>query len=625
MTQQLDRADIQGNVLIPYGRNTFPMGHVLLFHCKRGSAAPHDFLKRLLPWITTAELFDSKRSRGITPKPPAAPPLTVNVAFTYRGLAALEVPITTLRGFPDEFQQGMKARAPILHDDIKEWDHVWRQEEHSIDLMIVMRVNMAIFLEKLYRTKGDRKGVNKADYHAEEVFKPAQIRAHQRLQRLSRGLIRRAHQHGVQVLNQDGSIHDPSDQTQTPWLPVEGIPRSAAEDEVFSMAHPEQHWRYSEYEHFGFFDGIADPVFEGQYPDRQQSEEEKIGQGRFIRGDWDPLATGEFLLGYPDEAQEEPQAPAPRSFSRNGTFLVVRKLHQDVASFEQGLDAQLPAFQAWVESGHDGQAPAAASGGVKPPREAGQAARKEARELLRAKLVGRWSDGTPLVNYPTYADWQGFREELRQLRQAVAEGKGSNEELTELKRHFRDFSYEAKDRDGYLCPITSHIRRSNPRDSGDPRLPLDPCKRDPKMATSVLANRRRMLRRGMSYGPPLRSADNDPLSPPSDDGQERGTLFMALCSSLFRQFEFVQQQWINYGSDFGAGNDVCPISGVMAKQEASDSLTSKLVIASPAEKSLQLPFIVRTAPPVQCRGGAYFFMPSLTALRMISHQVIDPT
>ena len=50
-------------------------------------------------------------------------------------------------------------------------------------------------------------------------------------------------------------------------------------------------------------------------------------------GNWRPLATGEFLLGYPDEAQEIAGAAMPLDFSRNGTFMAYRKLHQNVVAF----------------------------------------------------------------------------------------------------------------------------------------------------------------------------------------------------------------------------------------------------------------------------------------------------
>src|SRR6201999_3635194 len=139
---------------------------------------------------------------------------------------------------------------------------------------------------------------------------------------------------------------------------------------------------------------------------------------------------------------------------------------------------------------------------------------------------------------------------------------------------------------------------------------LDPAINNPKPGTwngSVLNNRRRILRRGLPYG----AVD----LPPSDAG-EHGIIFLAVCSSLFRQFEFVQQQWMQYGLDFNAGNDTCPLVG-------NHGEAAKFVI--PGKKG-EAPFILDRLPQfVETRGGDYFFMPSLTALRMMGQGLVDPT
>ena len=92
-------------------------------------------------------------------------------------------------------------------------------------------------------------------------------------------------------------------------------------------------------------------------------------------GNWRPLAAGEFLLGWPDEAQEIPGGAMPLDFSRNGTFFAYRKLHQDIDG-----------FKAWVDE-RRGTAPAGL--------EAGEL-RRGAAQTLMAKMAGRWSDGVPL-------------------------------------------------------------------------------------------------------------------------------------------------------------------------------------------------------------------------------------
>jgi hypothetical protein len=100
---------------------------------------------------------------------------------------------------------------------------------------------------------------------------------------------------------------------------------------------------------------------------------------------------------------------------------------------------------------------------------------------------------------------------------------------------------------------------------------------------------------------------------------------LVLCASLFRQFEFVQQQWINYGLDAGAGNDTCPIVGNHSLGGGADGPKAKFVIPSDPETNYP-PFIVEGIPQfVETRGGDYFFIPSMTALRMIGMGVVDPT
>jgi hypothetical protein len=93
---------------------------------------------------------------------------------------------------------------------------------------------------------------------------------------------------------------------------------------------------------------------------------------------------------------------------------------------------------------------------------------------------------------------------------------------------------------------------------------------------------------------------------------------MLICASLFRQFEFVQQQWIQYGLDFHQGNDTCPMLG------NHDHHKRFTVMSDP--KSGKPPYVMSKLKTfVECRGGDYFFIPSLTALRMLAMGTVDPT
>jgi Dyp-type peroxidase family len=322
-------------------------------------------------------------------------------------------------------------------------------------------------------------------------------------------------------------------------------------------------------EHFGFTDGISEVAFEEQGADARVAGGGKIGPD----GQWLPHATGEFLLGHPDESQELPPAPYPSALTRNGTFLAYRKLHQNVRTFNAYIDKAAADYAAMSGTTAD-----------------------EARDFIKAKMIGRWPDGTPVEHAPTLAAKRQFDAQTEGILAGPEDAKSKEEKSW---RRLVDFRYK-DDPEGVRCPMGAHIRRVNTRDMLDPNH------------TSILNNRRRILRRGLPYG------RVDPAAP--DDGGEHGVIFLAYCASLFRQFEFIQQQWLQYGLDFNGGNDRCPILGNRVKDE-----NHKFVIASDGADGSS-PFICGDLPQfVETRGGEYFFMPSMTALRMMAMGTVDPT
>jgi Dyp-type peroxidase family len=158
-------------------------------------------------------------------------------------------------------------------------------------------------------------------------------------------------------------------------------------------------------EHFGFADGFAQPAVEGS------SDERSGGGGVPLEKGWRALAPGEFILGYEDEdSRVDPKRRLPSApdepLGRNGTYMVWRKLRQDVAMFRRTLRRAASLYE-------DGD-----------------------EEKLAAKVVGRWRDGTPLVRSPD-----------------APAGDNNN-----------DFRYDG-DLDGRRCPLGAHVRRSNPRDA----------------------------------------------------------------------------------------------------------------------------------------------------------------
>jgi Dyp-type peroxidase family len=296
------------------------------------------------------------------------------------------------------------------------------------------------------------------------------------------------------------------------------------------------HW--SPKEHFGYTDGFGNPDFLGVERDSQP------GQGKLMSdGTWVALATGELLLGHADEAGELPVAPIPHLLANNGTFMVYRKLHQNVATFRRYLEEKGVLY----------------AGG---------------KEKLASKFIGRWRDGTPVELSPD----------------------APSQEIVKDKEKNVNFTF-GNDLDGARCPIGAHVRRTNPRDAFG--------------FNGRLVNRRRITRRGLPYGPYV------PDDQPVRDDAEHGIIFMALNASLSRQFEFVQQQWVEYGNDARLGNDKDMLLG---NHDGRDRYT----IQGTGDAS-NPPFVCGGLPNfVELRGGDYFFLPSMTALRMIAAGTVDP-
>jgi hypothetical protein len=84
-------------------------------------------------------------------------------------------------------------------------------------------------------------------------------------------------------------------------------------------------------------------------------------------------------------------------------------------------------------------------------------------------------------------------------------------------------------------------------------------------------------------------------------------MFVFIGTSIRRQFEFVQSEWVNNGIFIGSGNDKDPIAG------AHDGSGKLIVPRKPVRRVLyNLPQFVVT------RGGEYCFMPGIRALRWLA-------
>ncbi len=460
------------------------------------SAGGRAFIGELAAMVTDAVHHCADTNTPITEEKP----LEISVALSFNGLRALDVPARTLASFPLDFIQGMRARAYDLlvdrgESDPANWESMWL--DGSVHAWVAIQTAWPKgFTAAMVKARRD-------EVHAE--------------------ILAVAQRHGVTLLEfQDANA-----------LVVDATGRP------------------TDREHFGYSDGIGNPDIKGSgWPSPP-------GSGKRTKNGWEPIAAGEFVLGHCDEAGEMPVAPFPIGLSRNGSFLVYRKLHEHVGRFRRWLASEGPRYP----------------GGT---------------ELLAAKLIGRFRDGTPLVTYPD-------------VPLGVTVQDRENENFTPK---LTDFTYES-DREGSKCPMGAHIRRMNPRDS----LGFN----------GVLVNRRRIIRRGLPYGDwvpedtPL--DDVDALDQFAEDAPSKhGVVFMALNASIERQFEFVQREWMNYGNDFRQGNDRDPLLGNRVGE-------SRFVVqgdGDPADGRVKPMHVCRGLPQfVTVRGGEYFFVPSLTALGMI--------
>ncbi|HEX4795592.1 MAG TPA: hypothetical protein VH370_17515 [Humisphaera sp.] len=375
----------------------------------------------------------------------------VTVAFTWNGLRALGLDEASLATFPEEFKQGMVARAQMLGDTGA------NHPDHWVGGLASPELHAIVILFARDAAERERCGAE-----------------HQKLV---------ARCGGVKLLSA---------------LDLEAVP-------PFDHAH----------DHFGYRDRLSQPVIAGS------GEEPTPGSGA-------PLKAGEFILGYPDESGPGPALPQPQVLSRNGSFMAYRRLEEHVGAFRDFL-------------AQHGQTP-------------------QERELIAAKLMGRWRSGAPLVLAPDKDD------------PALGADPQRN----------NNFDYAKMDPKGYHVPLGAHIRRMNPRD------------------TAANMNRRRMIRRGATYGPAL------PEGAP-EDGQERGIAAFVICGSLIRQFEFAQNVWVNDKAFHELENERDPIIG-----NQDGTLEFKIPKRPIRKKITGLPAFTTV------RGGAYFFLPGLKALRHLA-------
>ncbi|WP_417461270.1 Dyp-type peroxidase [Kordiimonas sp.] len=442
------------------------------FYCRFESpAAGRALLRHLCPLTSFHDLKGHHK-----------PDVCVNAALTHAGLAALKLDNDLLYSLPEDYRDGMRRRAAINGDqgvsDPSNWEAMWSDDQ------VYLWVGVYARDEALLKAWAD------AFCQWVEAKAEISIVGTQDVSRI------------ISSPDVPVYIDDPDSQPEQPAL----------------------------LEHFGFRDGMGNPPIEGL------SDKHIKGNGRLsANGEWQAFPAGEFILGHVDTNGEIPIAPKPQAFAHNGSFMVLRKLAQDVDLFRGYLKDQA------------------------------EKSEQNADELA-TRMVGRHRDGTPLMK--SDGDY--------------------------------DFRYDS-DPAGRVCPMGSHLRRSNPRDSFGADF------------GSLLVDRHRILRRAITYGKLVPTGESQ-AEVNGEDGQ--GIMFIVLNASISRQFEFVQQQWVNYGNDFNQGNDRDPIAGTRTGDD-------KMVIPGDVGTDRATMICDKLKQFVTCRGGEYFFLPSLSAFEALASDVCD--
>ncbi|MFB9327715.1 Dyp-type peroxidase [Paenibacillus aurantiacus] len=332
------------------------------------------------------------------------------------------------------------------------------------------------------------------------------------------------------------------------------------------------------HEHFGFRDGISQPGVRGLFstaPGDTLTKRWIEPTDKAFQTDAEPgeklIWPGEFVFGYAKqndlsseptvvEESELPNYGVP-VWAKNGSFLVVRRLRQDVEGFwkflsEKAAEVNLSA------------------------------------ELLGAKMVGRWPLGAPIMRSPKEDNAQLAKDDHANNNFLYESDTPEVKLQTHLK--YSDPFLKAKsDIAGNVCPFSAHIRKVNPRDFQTDAGP-----------SSI----RRILRRGIPFGPPLKIDPKNPTASLTEDAAKgnRGLMFLCYQTDIKRQFEFISQSWANNKEQPHGSGGQDPIIG----QNDEENRVRQFTYEPNKSFDIMKEFVIPT-------GGEYYFQPSINALENI--------
>ncbi len=350
-----------------------PLARMILYELLRQGAPL--FTDGALPVLRAEEREEKRRetSESLDRTP-------ITLAFSFSGLRKLNIDEDTLASFPEPFKEGMAARARRLGDVGRNAPENWEGEFglRSLNGYFTGGSNLNMPLTERF-WKALRNEVRL--FNDPTLDEGSELRAWI-------GLLFRLV--GLEVL-----------QIEVGQDPYEVDYRENPD----GLIKPSPH----RLEHFGFRDGISQPFVD-------------LGLGASLPGGgtadrlgtWKPVAPGEIFLDREDESGQNHGIPVNRELRAGSTYLVFRKLEQDVEGFRAFLEQQRPN-------------------------------QSLAQKKLAAQFFGRWPNGTSLVHSP-YSE-----------RSTVG---------AENEAKLNDFRYAADDPSGRKCPLGAHVRRSNPRDIG---------------------------------------------------------------------------------------------------------------------------------------------------------------
>lgn len=387
------------------------------------------------------------------------------------------------------------------------------------------------------------------------------------------------------------------------------------------------------HEHFGTLDGVSQPGVRGRISTdphdvltpRQNPENRNQGKpGQEL------IWPGEFVFGYPEQKGCDPAhleecptdladlahtkgarkkavqnvGPDTPHWTDNGSFLVFRRLRQDVSKFHSFLRDQADQQQ------------------IDPL-------------LVSAKLVGRWESGAPTVRNPDLDNpAMGTDDCANNDFEFNKGGEDNPPEPTgssiDCMDHFpgapKDDATDpgSDSATGKRCPFDAHTRKAYPRNDRTPAgESFDPAERPDR--SEVDTQTHRMLRRGIPFGRVSASTPNEPIPDPVD----RGLHFLAYQTSIVDQFEFVTRFWVNNPtfSTPAATDHECQVDGVaqlplghdpiigQSTQPNGDRTRTFFIRFNDAQGTDQCVQLVAPEDWVIPTGGGYFFTPSLDALQ----------